>query len=393
MILLETFFSGKFKLSTAGEAAAEASRLALYRFKGYRKSKKEDQETAELPQQIYLAIAEAKRIREVQKGIQQGEALSEGVCVARDLINEPSNKMNPESFADEVRRLSRKYGFQAKILEKKDLVREKMGALLAVGQGSAIPPRLAVLNYNGKSAGAPICIVGKGITFDTGGISIKPSKNMDQMKYDMSGGAAVVGVISSAARLKLPVRLVGLVPLAENMPSGNAIKPGDVVHSAAGLSIEVLNTDAEGRLVLADALHYAKRFKPKAVFDLATLTGAVIVCLGSRAIGAMGDSNLIETLKECGEETYERVWELPMWSEYDEDVKSEVADIQNIGKGEAGTIMGAKFLEPFVGKAYPWVHLDIAGTAWVEKKAPSYCPKGGRGIGVRLLIEYLRKIH
>ncbi len=174
------------------------------------------------------------------------------------------------------------------------------------------------------------------------------------------------------------------------MPSGSAIKPGDVIHSAAGLSIEVVNTDAEGRLILADALHYAKRFKPKAVFDMATLTGAVSVVVGSRAMAAMGNSGLIHDLARAGEEVNERVWELPMWPEYDEDVKSEVADLQNVGKGEAGTIMGAKFLEPFVNKAYPWVHLDIASTAWVERKAPSYCPKGARGVAIRLLIQYFR---
>jgi len=372
-VFLKSFLPKTLSYSEAGEAAAEAIDLALYSFKGYQKIKvKVKKGSSSFSNKVTFIIPVSSYAKEVKAGIGRGLALSSGVKIARDLINEPGNKMNPQIFSTQTKKLGEASGFKVKVLEKSDLIREKMGALLAVGQGSSIPPRLLVLTYGGQKKGAPICFVGKGVTFDAGGISLKPSKGMDKMKYDMAGGAAVVGIMASAAKLKLPERLIGIIPLVENMPGGSAVKPGDVVTSASGLTIEVTNTDAEGRMILADALHYAKKFKPKAVYDLATLTGAVIVALGSRCMAALGDSKLIETLKEAGSTVNERVWELPMFKEYGEDIRSEVADLQNVGQGEAGTIIGAKFLEKFVNKAYPWVHLDIAGMAWAEKSVPSY---------------------
>lgn len=389
LVILDTFKESVSGLESLSEAMSEALSLSLYRFNNYKKS--HDEENLKYPAEVLIFSAGSKTKTEIQAGVSNAQAIAESVKISRDLTNTPSNKMNPKIFSQSVRVIARKYRLTFKLLEKKDLIREKMNAILAVGQGSHVPPRMIVLSYNEKRSGAPVCIIGKGVTFDSGGISIKPSANMDKMKYDMAGGGVVVGILAAASRLKLPVKLIGIIPLAENMPGGGAIKPGDVVTSASGLSIEIKNTDAEGRLLLADALHYAKRFKPKAIFDFATLTGAVLAALGSRCMAALGDNALITRLKRAGESVNERIWELPMFKEYEEDIKSSVADMKNVGEGEAGTIIGAKFLEKFVEKNTPWVHLDIAGTAWVEKKAPSYCPKGARGIGVRLFIEYLRR--
>ena len=267
-----------------------------------------------------------------------------------------------------------------------------MGALLAVGQGSLHPPRLVVMEYRGTGArGKPTALVGKGITFDTGGISLKPGANMELMKHDMAGGAAVLGAMQAAAALKLPVNLVGLVPLAENMPDGRAYKPGDVVTTLSGQTVEINNTDAEGRLVLCDALHYVQRFKPAAIIDLATLTGACVVALGHNATGVMGsDSRLLKAMVQAGEATGERLWELPLWEEYGELMKSDIADLKNAGGPHAGTISAGWFLKQFVG-TNKWVHLDIAGAAW-EDKGRHYLPKGATGVGVRLLVEYLKTL-
>ena len=234
-------------------------------------------------------------------------------------------------------------------------------------------------------------MVGKGLTFDTGGISIKPSNGMEEMKTDMSGGAGMMGAIMAAASLKLPVNVVTLVPATENMPGGDSFKPGDVLKTMSGKTIEILNTDAEGRLILADALTYAERYKPKAVLDMATLTGACVVALGNHATGLLGtDEKLIDAVKKAGELTGERVWQLPLWEEYDEMIKSDIADVKNIGGRGAGTITAAGLLKKFASE-YPWAHLDIAGTAWTEKPKP-YVPKGAVGVGVRMIVQYLRSL-
>ncbi|HXX64584.1 MAG TPA: leucyl aminopeptidase, partial [Bacteroidota bacterium] len=270
------------------------------------------------------------------------------------------------------------------------LRRLKMGGLLGVSSGSDRPPRLIIMQYKGaRKSARPVVLVGKGVTFDSGGISIKPAANMAEMKMDMAGGAAVIGTLQAAADLQLPVNLIGLVPATENLPGGAALKPGDILRHYNGMTSEVDNTDAEGRLILADALSYASRFAPEVMIDLATLTGAVVVALGQAATGMMGnDDGTMRALKEAGERTYERVWELPLYQEYESLIKSDVADVKNVGGRWAGAITAAMFLKKFVGTTR-WVHLDIAGTAIIEEAA-DYIPRGGSGVGVRLLIDYLR---
>jgi leucyl aminopeptidase len=275
------------------------------------------------------------------------------------------------------------------VVDEREIKELGMGGVMGVSQGSAHPPRFIILEY-GQPSKKTIVLVGKGVTFDTGGISIKPSANMAEMKMDMSGAAAVIGTFEAVARLKLPVHLVGLIPAVENMPSGSSIRPGDILRHYGGKTSEVDNTDAEGRLILADALAYAEKFKPAAVIDIATLTGACVVALGHHASGMMGnDEGLMKKLKAAGERTYERVWPLPMFDEYEKLIKSDVADVRNVGGRWAGAITGAWFLKKFIGN-YKWVHLDIAGTAILEENS-DYTPKGGSGVGVRLLTEFLRR--
>ena len=264
-----------------------------------------------------------------------------------------------------------------------------MGALIAVNAGSEEPPRFIILEYGAPSEDRDTLVfVGKGITFDSGGISIKPSGGMEEMKHDMSGAAAVIGAMQSIAMLKPPLHVVGLVPATENLPDGKALKPGDIITALSGKTIEVINTDAEGRLVLADALGYAERFSPAAVIDLATLTGACVVALGHAASGMMGnDEPLQERVRKAGETTGERVWPLPIWKDYHDQIKSHIADVKNTGGRWGGALTAGAFLEKFIER--PWVHLDIAGTAYTES-SKSYCPKGATGVGVRLLVQLVR---
>jgi len=277
------------------------------------------------------------------------------------------------------------------VLDRAQLKKEGMGALLAVAQGSAQEPRFIALEYKGGSSGqAPVVLVGKGVTFDSGGISIKPAHNMEEMKYDMSGAAAVLGTFDVLGRLKLKLNVVGLIPSTENLPSGTAVKPGDVVKSHLGKTIEIINTDAEGRLILCDALSYARRFKPAVALDAATLTGAVVVALGHHAIGVMGnDEALLAEVRDAGERAGERCWPLPLWEEYRDLVKSEIADVKNSGGRSAGSIAGGWFLREFVD-GFPWVHLDIAGTAYTEAEGATQ-GKGPTAVGVRLFTEFLLK--
>jgi leucyl aminopeptidase len=277
------------------------------------------------------------------------------------------------------------------VFNEKKITHLGMGGLLGVSRGSAKPPRFIVMEYNRRQAASrgTIVLVGKGVTFDSGGISIKPSAQMAEMKMDMSGAAAVIGTMQAAARLRLPLHLVGLIPATENLPSGTALKPGDILVHYNGKTSEIDNTDAEGRLILADALSYAERFRPDLVIDLATLTGAVVVALASYATGMLGnDTPSMERLREAGERTYERVWQLPMFEEYEKLIKSEVADVKNTGGRWGGAITAAMFLKKFIGK-YKWVHLDIAGTAIMEEPL-EYIPKGASGVGVRLLTDFLK---
>jgi leucyl aminopeptidase len=324
---------------------------------------------------------------ELIQGHKTGEAIGAGQTFARGLQVLPGNVATPTYIANVARDLAQRYGFGITILDKAAIIKEKMGALLSVAQGSAEEPRFIALEYKGADT-APIVLIGKGVTFDSGGISIKPAQNMEDMKYDMSGAAAVLGTFETLGRLKPKVHVVGLIPSTENMPSGTAVKPGDVITSHLGKTIEVINTDAEGRLILCDALSYARRYKPAAVVDIATLTGAIVVALGHSAAGIMGtDEKLVEEVRQAGERAGERVWELPLWDDYRDLMKSDIADVKNSGGRPAGSISAGWFLREFVD-GFPWAHLDIAGTAYTERDEPGRV-KGPTGMGVRLFTEFV----
>jgi len=365
---------------------AEGAFLALYRFDSYKSENSEDTKISEI---VFLA-SKKDDLQSLKKATDRARKIADSTFLARDLSNHPSNTATPTYLADTARKMSRKFGINCKVLGEKEMKRLGMGSLLGVAKGSDEPPKLILMEYfKGKNKKNPIAIVGKGVTFDTGGISLKPPGNMDEMKMDMSGAAATIGAMQAIASLKLKVNVVGIVPATENMPSGSAIKPGDILKSMNGKTIEVLNTDAEGRLILADALSYAVRYKPKAIIDLATLTGAVLHALGHHISAVISnDDDLVAKLKESGDATGERVWQLPLLEEYEKAMKSSIADLKNIaGPGVgAGTITGGAFLKSFIGDC-PWAHLDIAGTAWGEGKA--YIPKGASGFGVRLLADLI----
>jgi leucyl aminopeptidase len=334
-------------------------------------------------------VVDASDKDEAQAGRRIGDAIAAGYLYTRNLQMQPGNVATPTYLAEQARKIATTYGFSVTILDKAQIKKEGMGALLAVAQGSAEEPRFIVLEYQGGS-GAPVVLVGKGVTFDSGGISIKPALNMEDMKFDKSGATAVLGTFEVIGRLKPKINVVGLIPATENLPSGTAVKPGDVVKSHLGKTIEIINTDAEGRLILCDALSYARRFKPAAAIDAATLTGAVVIALGHHAIGMLGnDEALLAEVRDAGERAGERCWQLPLWDDYRELLKSDVADVKNSGGRAAGTIAGAWFLREFVD-SFPWVHLDIAGTAYLEGEGAGHA-KGPTAIGVRLFTEFLLK--
>jgi leucyl aminopeptidase len=325
-----------------------------------------------------------------EAGRRIGDAIAAGYLFTRNLQMQPGNVCTPAYLAEQARKLAATHGFGVTILDKAQIRKEGMGALLAVAQGSAEEPRFIVLEYQGGGGSAPVALIGKGVTFDSGGISIKPAANMEDMKFDKSGATAVLGTFEVLGHLKPKINVVGLIPATENLPSGTALKPGDVVKSHLGKTIEIINTDAEGRLILCDALSYARRFKPVAAIDAATLTGAVVVALGHHAIGMLGnDEALLAEVRDAGERAGERCWPLPLWDEYRDLLKSDVADVKNSGGRAAGTIAGAWFLREFV-EGFPWVHLDIAGTAYLEGEGASHA-KGPTAIGVRLFTEFLLK--
>jgi len=373
-------------------ALVEGAQLGLYHFDPYKSLDKKDP-PSRIREIVVLASSKSK-VKDYQAGVGQAEKLCEAVLATRDLMHHPSNTATPTFLAKAAQTMARKHKVTCKILEKKDMVKLKMGSLLGVAKGSHEPPKFIVMEYKGgKPKDKPVVIVGKGVTFDTGGISLKPGAGMDEMKFDMSGGAVTIGTLQAVASLKLKVNVVGIVPATENMPGGSAIKPGDILTASNGKTIEVLNTDAEGRLILADALVYAQRYKPKVLIDLATLTGAVISALGHQAAAAIGtDQKLIEKLIESGDATGERLWQMPLYEEFEKATKSDIADLKNITSGGvgAGTITAAAFLKSFTGD-FPWAHLDIAGTAWTANEKP-YVPKGGSAYGVRLLIDYLKNL-
>ncbi len=370
-------------------AFAEGAALAAYRFDKYRTRVKGDFRGVT---SFTLLLPTRKDHRPYTLGVGDASVVCDATLLARDLANAPGNEIYPETLAQRARTAGRRHGFSVVVFDEKKISRLKMGGLLGVAKGSRNPPRFIVMEYTPRPRrkNLPVIVlVGKGVTFDSGGISIKPSANMAEMKMDMSGAAAVIGTMQAASDMRLPLRLVGLVPAAENLPGGNALKPGDILRHYNGKTSEVDNTDAEGRLILADALSYASRYKPDLVVDLATLTGAVVVALGHVATGMLGTSDsAMRQLRTAGGRTYERVWELPMFEEYEKLIKSEIADVKNVGGRWAGTITAALFLKHFIGP-YPWVHLDIAGTAILEE-AGDYTPRGASGVGVRLLIDFLR---
>lgn len=336
-----------------------------------------------------------KYTREAGDAVKDSKVVCDAVLVARDLENEPSNMLTPDKFAEYVKKSSIKAGYSVTVFDEKKIAQLNMNLILSVGKGSLNPPRFLILQYFGASKSEkPVVLVGKGVTFDSGGISIKPAQGMDQMKMDMGGAAAVVGAFEAIARLKFKMNLIGLIPAVENMPDAGAYKPGDVIKSYSGTSVEIDNTDAEGRLILADALDYAANYKPKAVIDACTLTGAAVVCFGHLLAGLMGnDKELINKIFAAGEKTYERVWELPLYEEYDKLMKSDIADIKNAGPArQAGTIMGGIFLKKFVQDKYPWAHLDIASVAFgIGESAEDYHTAGATGYGVRLFVELLKQ--
>ncbi len=375
--------TGNISVSDATTAVVEGTILSLYRCDRF---KKDDEEKSKAIEKMTIIEREANKIDEIQKAVDASKILAESVVMVRDLVNFPSNEITPQRLAQKAKEISEKYGLRCQILDEADMEEIGMSAILAVAKGSANPPKFIIMEYEPDDYGETVAIVGKGITFDSGGISIKPAENMEQMKYDMAGAGAVLGTLQACSQLKPRVKIVGLIPAAENIPGPKAYKPGDIITSLSGKTIEVINTDAEGRLILADAITYALRYKPSGIIDLATLTGACVIALGHHAIGMMGnDERLKERIKKASEITGERVWELPIWEEYEEQLKSDIADIKNVGGKPAGAITGALFLKKFA-ENYPWVHLDIAGTAWVEKDKP-YIPKGASGVGVRLLTQ------
>ncbi|MBM3109499.1 leucyl aminopeptidase [Pseudomonas sp. P66] len=332
-------------------------------------------------------LADKAGTADVQRAIKHASAIASGMSLARDLGNLPPNVCHPSFLAEQAKGLGKAYkGLKVEVLDEKKIKELGMGAFYAVGQGSDQPPRLIVLNYQGgKKSEKPYVLVGKGITFDTGGISLKPGAGMDEMKYDMGGAASVFGTVRAVLELQLPINLVCLLACAENMPSGGATRPGDIVTTMSGQTVEILNTDAEGRLVLCDALTYAERFKPQAVIDIATLTGACIVALGSHTSGLMGNNDdLVNQLLDAGKRADDRAWQLPLFDEYQEQLDSPFADIANIGGPKAGSITAGCFLSRFA-KAYNWAHLDIAGTAWISGGKD----KGATGRPVPLLTQYL----
>ncbi len=366
-------------------AFAEGAFLSLYRYDKYLSKKKEDEPNLE---ELIFCSTNKSVATFAAKRLAKAQILCEATYLARDLQNAPANELYPETLAKAAKDSADKNGYSATVLDEFEIKELGMGGVIGVSQGSTRPPRFIILEY-GNLAKKPVVLVGKGVTFDTGGISIKPAASMSEMKMDMSGAAAVIGTFEAVSRLKLPVHIVGLIPAVENMLSGNSVRPGDILRHFNGKTSEVDNTDAEGRLILADALSYAEKYKPSAVIDLATLTGACVVALGHYATGMMGnDNNLMKTLKMAGEKTYERVWRLPMFDEYEKLIKSDVADVKNVGGRWAGAITAAWFLKKFIGD-YKWVHLDIAGPAILEENL-DYAPRGGSGVGVRLLTEFLR---
>jgi leucyl aminopeptidase len=373
----------------AGLAAVEAAVLAAWDFRELKTQ--DDEEAPRTLSQVTMVAHDERQAADLERAARIGTITARGANIARDLQTRPGNMATPTYLAERAREMADRLGMKITVLDREQMRSEGLHALLAVAQGSQEEPRFIVLEYNGAGEGdRPVAFVGKGVTFDSGGISIKPAERMEDMKYDMSGAAAVLGAMHAIAELELKANVVAIIPATENLPSGTALKPGDVIRSHRGKTIEIINTDAEGRLILADALSYAQKFKPTAIVDCATLTGACVIALGHQAMGLMGnDGRLQAQLRAAGQRTGERCWPLPLWDEYREQIESTIADIKNSGGRAAGAISAGWFLKEFVSDDVPWAHLDIAGTAYREEAAP-YLRKGAAGVPARMLVDWLR---
>jgi len=369
-------------LEDAAQVVTEGALLGLYSFR--RHITRENDKPGEIKQLSIVGSDEAKP--RLEEGSSKGKVLAEATNLARDMVNEPANYMTPNHMAEMAMRLTKSHGLEVSVLEQEQMAESGMGALLGVAQGSRQPPKFIVLHYRGGDAAKiNVALVGKGVTFDSGGISIKSSEGLAEMKGDMAGGAAVMTAISAIARLKPKINVTAIIPATENLPSGNALKPGDILTAMNGKTIEIITTDAEGRLILADALAYAKKSGAKFIVDVATLTGACIVALGNVCSGAFGNNQeLVNKVIAAGNEAGELIWQMPMYDEYKEQNKSDVADIKNAGGRYGGAITAAKFLAEFINDT-PWVHLDIAGTSLSEKER-GYLVKGATGVPVRTLV-------
>jgi len=375
------------KIRRCAQAIVEGVMLAQYQYGAYRAPSAEVKKPLE-----HLVVLHGDDIpaKELSAGVAVGECVARATIMARDLVNEPPSSLNPAKLAEKAQKLGGRV--RAKVFDAKWLDRTGMGGVAGVGKGSHVPPVFVWLHYQGSKPKAKVALVGKGVTFDAGGLDLKDAQGMETMKCDMAGAAAVMAVMHAADGLKLALTIDAYIPVVENMPGGGAIKPGDVLRMLSGKTVEVANTDAEGRLIVADALAYAVKDKPDHVIDVATLTGGAVVALGTRITGIMGtDQDLVAALVAAGEEAGEAMWQLPLVREYSELLKSRIADLKNTGgKREASTILGGLFLKEFTGTA-SWAHLDIAGTAYADKDLP-YSPPGGTGVPVRSLIAYLMKL-
>jgi len=387
-VFLPPVISDSFGVKEVTGLLFEGIVLGTYKFDKLKTKKDDDDKSIEI-KKILFFLETKEAVDKAEKAFKNAEIICDSVVFGRDLVSHPGNLMTPSMLADSAKSLADKHGFSCEVWDKKKIEDMKMGSLLGVSQGSEEEPRFIILDYKPKvSNPKTVVLVGKGITFDSGGISLKPSNDMDKMKTDMGGASVVISAIAGAARMELPVRVVALIPAAENMPSGTACKPGDVLTSMSGKTVEVLNTDAEGRLILSDALHHARSYKPDVIIDFATLTGACMVALGVDTIGIMGsDKALIEKIEASAKCTDELVWELPFNDDFRDELKSDVADLKNIGSRYGGAMTAGAFLSYFV-EDIPWVHCDIAGPTWSDKDKP-VSPKGATGAGIRMLINLL----
>jgi leucyl aminopeptidase len=387
-VALDSFVSDAVDAKAAAEIFAEVAILASYRFFRYKTKKKDD--LPKFPDTLELVCEDKDLVKQLHPAVLRAEKIAKAVVFARDLNNEPGNVMNPPRIVEEAKKLAESKGLKCTVFGLEELKEKGMNGILAVNQGSVTPPALIILEHGEQyKENGTVCLVGKGVTFDTGGISIKPSKNMEEMKFDKSGAIAVIATMGLVADLKLPLHIVGLTPCVENNVANDPQRPGDIIKMYNGKTVEVINTDAEGRLILADALAYCETYKPQAIIDAATLTGLCHVMFGDKASGILGtDQKLIDTIREAGEKVGERCWQLPLWEEYAEAIKGNHSDINNTGDGYAGTITASLFLKEFVPAKVPWVHLDIAGVANASKNNYD-CPKGATGFGVRLFTEVL----